>query len=60
MSYQVIEPPGAVADPGFARRDVRYLVDYREHPAYSGFVSGPRFVTRLAALVRFVPFWLVI
>ena len=60
MSYQVIEPPSAAADAGFAGREVRYLVDYREHPAYSGFVSGPGFGTRLAALVRFVLFWLLI
>lgn len=60
MSYQVVDPPQAAVDPRLAGRDARELVDYEAHPAYGRLMAAPGVVTRLRALWRFVPSWLLI
>lgn len=60
MNYQVVEPPHTAADPRLAGRNARDLVDYAAHPAYRGFVETPGAAARLAALLRFLPSWLLI
>jgi len=60
MSYQVVKPPRAADDPRLAGRNARGLVDYAAHPAYRGFVETPGLAARLAALLRFLPSWLLI
>lgn len=60
MSYSLIEPPQSARREQFTDWNARALVDYVQHPAYRQFAANPSLPARIAALMRFIPSWLLI
>jgi hypothetical protein len=60
MSYSLIEPPQSAHREKFSGWNPRTLIDYCQHPAYGRFAAQPGLSARMAALIRFVPSWLLI